>query len=257
MGLQPTCFIQGRTKETGRRIRVMEKAAVKAHVTNMSWINIFMHDWFADVCSESMQSYILQGYLPFESVLLFWLLSNCLPTYLAGQEYSLSCTPECDLHPSTVAIAIKRRRDLSRNNKNIHQKSVSQDKVRPNSLHPVERVLYDTEHSLRLSGQGLVRKYSLYCQNMMWLTPSVTHFLMDVSQGTSPNFSKGWCTKKLKYLLWVAVNFLYSPLMSEKRIFCHNSNRYLSSYFRWWSRLILLIHLFCMPVDGSCSLKSN
>ena len=30
---------------------------------------------------------------------------------------------------------------------------------------------------------------------MKWLTSTVTHFLMDVSMGTSPNFSKGWCPK--------------------------------------------------------------
>ena len=33
---------------------------------------------------------------------------------------------------------------------------------------------------------------------MMWLTSPVTHFLTDVSQGTSPNFSKGWCARELK-----------------------------------------------------------
>ena len=32
---------------------------------------------------------------------------------------------------------------------------------------------------------------------MMWLMSTVTHFLTDVSQGTSPNFSKGWCTREL------------------------------------------------------------
>ena len=31
----------------------------------------------------------------------------------------------------------------------------------------------------------------------MWLTSTVTHFLTDVRQGTSPNFSKGWCTREL------------------------------------------------------------
>ena len=61
----------------------------------------------------------------------------------------------------------------------------------------VHKVLYDTEHSLRPSGKVLERKYSLYHQNMMRLTSTVTHFLMDVSQGTSPKFSKGWCTREL------------------------------------------------------------
>ena len=32
---------------------------------------------------------------------------------------------------------------------------------------------------------------------MMWLTSPVTHFLTDVSQGTSPNLSKGWGTREL------------------------------------------------------------
>ena len=32
---------------------------------------------------------------------------------------------------------------------------------------------------------------------MMWLTSTVTHFLTDVSQGTSPNFSKAWCAREL------------------------------------------------------------
>ena len=31
----------------------------------------------------------------------------------------------------------------------------------------------------------------------MWLTSPVTHFLTDVSQGTSPNLSKGWCAREL------------------------------------------------------------
>ena len=31
----------------------------------------------------------------------------------------------------------------------------------------------------------------------MWLTSPVTHFLTDVSQGASPNLSKGWCTREL------------------------------------------------------------
>ena len=31
----------------------------------------------------------------------------------------------------------------------------------------------------------------------MWLASTVTHFLADVSQGTSPDFSKGQCAKKL------------------------------------------------------------
>ena len=47
---------------------------------------------------------------------------------------------------------------------------------------------------------ALVRKYSLYHQNMMWLTSPVTHFLTDVSQGTSPNFSKGWCVRELIFI---------------------------------------------------------
>ena len=45
--------------------------------------------------------------------------------------------------------------------------------------------------------KALVRKYSLYRQNMMWLTSTVTHFLTEVSQDTSPNFSKGWCVREL------------------------------------------------------------
>ena len=32
---------------------------------------------------------------------------------------------------------------------------------------------------------------------MMWLTSPVTHFLTGVSQGTCPNFSKGWCAREL------------------------------------------------------------
>ena len=32
---------------------------------------------------------------------------------------------------------------------------------------------------------------------MTWLTSAATHFLTDVSQGTSPNFSKGWCINEL------------------------------------------------------------
>ena len=50
--------------------------------------------------------------------------------------FFLTRAPQRDLRPSTVAIAIKQRRNSSRNNKNIHQKSVSQDKVRPISLRP-------------------------------------------------------------------------------------------------------------------------
>ena len=33
---------------------------------------------------------------------------------------------------------------------------------------------------------------------MMWLTSTITQFLTDVSQGTSPYFSKGWSRKELK-----------------------------------------------------------
>ena len=40
-----------------------------------------------------------------------------------------------------------------------------------------------------------MRKYSLYRPNMMWLTSTITYFLTDVSQGTSPYFSKGWCRR--------------------------------------------------------------
>ena len=32
---------------------------------------------------------------------------------------------------------------------------------------------------------------------MMWLMSAVTHFLTDVSLGTFPNFSKGWCVREL------------------------------------------------------------
>ena len=32
----------------------------------------------------------------------------------------------------------------------------------------------------------------------MWLTSTVAHFLTDISQGTSPKFSKGWCINVLK-----------------------------------------------------------
>ena len=32
----------------------------------------------------------------------------------------------------------------------------------------------------------------------MWLkSADITHFLMNVSQGTAPNFSKGWCINEL------------------------------------------------------------
>ena len=45
-----------------------------------------------------------------------------------------------------------------------------------------------------------MQKYGLYRQSMMWLMSTVRHFIMDVSQGASPNFSKGWCTRVLTTL---------------------------------------------------------
>ena len=47
-----------------------------------------------------------------------------------------SRTLECKSRPIASAIAVNQRRDSRRNNKNIYQKSVLQDKVHRNSLCP-------------------------------------------------------------------------------------------------------------------------
>ena len=60
-------------------------------------------------------------------------------------------------------------------------------------------------------------EYSLYRQNMMWFTSTVTHFLTDVSQGTCPNFLKGWCTRELMtgfvYIIKIRINVLNSSYL--------------------------------------------
>ena len=64
---------------------------------------------------------------------------------------------------------------------------------RNNSLRPCSEFSMPLKIYLGCLAKALVLEYSLYYQNMMWLTSTVTHFLSDVSLGTSPNFSKGWC----------------------------------------------------------------
>ena len=55
---------------------------------------------------------------------------------------------------------------------------------------------------------------------MMWLTSPVTLFLMDVSQGTSPKFSKGWCVRELMNLEFNNAKFhksLYAEMLKLVR----------------------------------------
>ena len=51
---------------------------------------------------------------------------------------------------------------------------------------------------------------------MMWLTSTVTHFLMDVSQGTSPNFSKDWCTSEVMSPSLCAANISHLNCATEQ-----------------------------------------
>ena len=72
---------------------------------------------------------------------------------------------------------MNRQHDSYENNENIHQKSALQDR-----FIQAHSVLYDAEHSLRLSG-------SSFCVRIGYgvLSPA-THFLMDFLPGTHPNF---------------------------------------------------------------------
>ena len=54
----------------------------------------------------------------------------------------------------------------------------------------------------------------------MWITSTVTHFLTDVSQGTSPNFSKDWCTRELIYPIHILVDAKGS-LFQREQLCCY------------------------------------
>ena len=76
-------------------------------------------------------------------------------------------------------------------------------------------------------------EYSLYCQNMMWLTSTVTHFLTDISLGTYPDFSKGWCAWGLitGLFLYGQTNFEPSIIVFDRHKPAHENSVLASDHF--------------------------
>ena len=60
---------------------------------------------------------------------------------------------------------------------------------------------------------------------MMWLMSTVAYFLTDISLGTSPNFSKGWCTRDLKIIIFLILLLLILDSVDIDAVFFLDSKR--------------------------------